>query len=413
MSLRLLSLFFLSLAFCGANCLVIQQLRRQAGSLRSPWPRKGLTNVRLRCSPDDKGSRGSSTPSFPSKEGIDQNLVGDGKTASSSLSLSDALQSVNPYLLLNFVALLFGTQHVCIKSSLDVYSSTSLVNFWRFFLSAALFSPALLRVLRNMDLKGPVLRAGLELGVYTFLGFAFQAVGLETTTASRSAFLLYLNVKFVPILLAVFFGRSIPAVTWASAAAAFTGTFLLANDGAPPNVGDFWCMAAAVASAMFILRLEFFKDIKEADELNGVSFATVAALCAVWVAGDFYAHPNLDATGHIPSLVSQIVAPFLASPWPVVYLGFVSTGLCNYLQTLGQRRVPAERAALIYSLDPIYGAFFSRIFLDERLGPMGYAGVALIMAGVWLSSRGRRVLEGDADADADALADVKHESSRP
>lgn len=44
----------------------------------------------------------------------------------------------------------------------------------------------------------------------------------------------------------------------------------------------------------------------------------------------------------------------LRNPFPVLYLGAVATGLCNYLQTLGQRTVPAERAALIYSLDPIY-----------------------------------------------------------
>jgi len=323
------------------------------------------------------------------------------------------LSSVNPYLLLNGVAVLFGTQHVCIKSSLDVYTSTSLVNFWRFLLSAVLFAPATVRVLgalfsgdaadrrlqsdsadggsrdeSNNRAVPRTVRAGIELGLYTFLGFAFQAIGLETTTASRSAFLLYLNVKFVPLLLALFFGRTIAPQVWVSALAAFSGTFLLANDGAPPNVGDFWCIAAAVASAMFILRLDFFKDIKQADELNGVSFTTVAVLCALWVAGDFLSHPHLDATGHVPSLLAQVVRPFIASPWPVVYLGVVSTGLCNYLQTIGQRSVPAERAAIIYSLDPIYGAVFSRLILDERLGPLGYAGAALIMCGVWLSSRG-------------------------
>jgi drug/metabolite transporter (DMT)-like permease len=312
------------------------------------------------------------------------------------------IDAVNPYLILNFVAVLFGTQHVCIKSSLDVYSSTSLVNFWRFTLSALLFSPALVKVLSPLSKFGReeeslspstsrerkkkrVIRAGIELGLYTFLGFAFQAIGLETTTASRSAFLLYLNVKFVPILLSVFFGRSISSLSWGSALTAFSGTYLLANDGAPPNVGDFWCIAAAVASAMFILRLEAFADIEEADELNGVSFTTVATLCSLWVAGDFFTHPNLEATAHMPSLLDQIISPFLANPWPVVYLGVITTGLCNYLQTIGQRRVPAEKAAIVYSLDPIYGAIFSRIFLDERLGPKGIAGAVLILAAVWLS----------------------------
>ena len=69
----------------------------------------------------------------------------------------------------------------------------------------------------------PLLKAGAELGVYTFLGFAFQSIGLESTTASRSAFLLYLNVKIVPFLSAVFYRRAIPLTTWISAFLALCG----------------------------------------------------------------------------------------------------------------------------------------------------------------------------------------------
>ena len=41
--------------------------------------------------------------------------------------------------------------------------------------------------------------SGVELGVYMFAGYAMQAIGLQYTSASRSAFLLYLNVKLVPM----------------------------------------------------------------------------------------------------------------------------------------------------------------------------------------------------------------------
>jgi drug/metabolite transporter (DMT)-like permease len=95
----------------------------------------------------------------------------------------------------------------------------------------------------------------MELGLYTSLGFAFQSIGLETTTASRSAFLLYLNVKFVPFLAWALLGRRIAPVSWASAALALSGTCLLSTDGGPVVTGDLWCIAAAAASAMFILRL--------------------------------------------------------------------------------------------------------------------------------------------------------------
>jgi hypothetical protein len=51
------------------------------------------------------------------------------------------------------------------------------------------------RVQISNKLDRSTLIAGCELGLWTFLGFGLQAVGLETTTASRSGFLLYLNVK--------------------------------------------------------------------------------------------------------------------------------------------------------------------------------------------------------------------------
>lgn len=122
--------------------------------------------------------------------------------------------------------------------------------------------------------RSQTLRDGAELGLYTFLGFAFQAIGLETTTASRSAFLLYLNVKIVPFLAAALYRREIPLATWLSALLALTGTCLLSTDGGMPNAGDAWCVAAAVASALFILRLETFSARCDAAQLNATSFAT-------------------------------------------------------------------------------------------------------------------------------------------
>jgi drug/metabolite transporter (DMT)-like permease len=128
-----------------------------------------------------------------------------------------------------------------------------------------------------------VTRAGLELGLYTFLGFAFQSIGLETTTASRSAFLLYLNVKIVPFLAAILLKRTIVITTWFAAFLALSGTYLLSDAGQSLVVGDLWCIGAAFASALYILRLEAFAHQHSAAELNAVAFATGAlALLAVY-----------------------------------------------------------------------------------------------------------------------------------
>lgn len=71
----------------------------------------------------------------------------------SKLSSFDASQrfAIDPsllgFLLLNGVAVLWGSQHVVIKASVDSYPTTSLVNFWRFLLSTLLFSPSLVKLL--------------------------------------------------------------------------------------------------------------------------------------------------------------------------------------------------------------------------------------------------------------------------
>ena len=285
------------------------------------------------------------------------------------------------FLLLNGVAVIWGSQHPIIKGTLETFPTSSL-NFWRFLLSSLLFSPALLGVIKKPagEEKERLIRGGAELGLYTFAGFAFQSIGLETTTASRSAFLLYLNVKFVPFLAAVLYQRRIPAAVWGSAALALTGTYLLSTDSASSafNVGDVWCIAAALASALFILRLEgVSQSSSNAAEVNSVCSTTTALLCLLWVLFDSHSPADLQR---------GLVAPLLDNPWPPLYLGLVTTSLCGWLQVQGQRVIPAERASIIYSLDPLYGAAFSSLLLHEQLGARGLVGGLFILAGVALSS---------------------------
>jgi drug/metabolite transporter (DMT)-like permease len=75
--------------------------------------------------------------------------------------------------------------------------------------------------------RDSVWQSGIELGVYTFAGYAMQSIGLQYTSASRSAFLLYLNVKLVPLLGLVLYGRSVSGKAWLNVCVALAGTLLL------------------------------------------------------------------------------------------------------------------------------------------------------------------------------------------
>jgi drug/metabolite transporter (DMT)-like permease len=191
------------------------------------------------------------------------------------------------FIIFNAVAVIWGSQHVDIdidKYDMDAIPLTSIVNFWRVLISSILFSPSLIQHFRakrklesgSTDIKqNGIMRAGMELGFYTFLSFAFQAIGLETTTTARGAFMLYLKVNFVPIMSFLFFQKQYPISTWASALLVFLGTAVLSMDGGSlPNTGDAWCVAAAGASAMFILRVRSFANRFDAPMLNSISFTT-------------------------------------------------------------------------------------------------------------------------------------------
>ena len=225
-----------------------------------------------------------------------------------------------------------------------------------------------------------------------FLGFGFQAIGLEFTTAQRSGFLLYLNVKFVPFLAYVLLGRRISAATWASALTAFLGTALLTLDAAGGgrsssiNVGDLWTIAAAAASAMFILRLErASSQVPDAAALNAACLWVVTILAGAWTVAQLgFARAANDATAVAASapnelLWSELVRITTTHPLELIYLGGVTTALANWVQTKAQRDISAERASVIYATDPVWGAGFSYILLGETLnGAASWVGAGLI-----------------------------------
>jgi drug/metabolite transporter (DMT)-like permease len=238
---------------------------------------------------------------------------------------------------------------------------------------------------------------GGELGLYMFLGYAFQAIGLETTTASRSGFLLYLNVKLVPFLSFFIFGKPIQQRTWISALVAFGGTALLSLDvasaekgfGMAITVGDLWSIAAAAASAMFILRMEAASNaVPRASELNAATLWTVAGLSFLWtMITSLHDLSETETVSGVDTVFVQATQRTFQETFstvsrhllPLIYLSAVTTALANFLQSKAQKDISAERAAVIYAMDPVYGAIFANVLLGESLGRLGLVGAFLIV----------------------------------
>ena len=303
---------------------------------------------------------------------------------------ADGSMAFQAVFLLNLVAVIWGTQHSVIKMVVDDCDAASF-SFARFGLASVLASPFIPSIgpfwkqlttgTRNADddsmeegdeQNALAWRWGIEMGIWMFLGYAFQAIGLEYTTAQRAGFLLYLNVKFVPFFARILFGRQISITTWASAFTALVGTALISFDGKSldPNIGDAWSIAAAAASAMFILRLEAATNaVKNSAALSSISIWIVTIIAFFWCIGsglhDQLGLTNADATSlpasarifssAVQATTSNVLETITSHPIELIYLGGVTTALANYIQTKAQRGISAERASIIYALDPVYG----------------------------------------------------------
>jgi drug/metabolite transporter (DMT)-like permease len=72
----------------------------------------------------------------------------------------------------------------------------------------------------------------------------------------------------------------------------------------------------------------------------------------------------------------------------VVFCGVFASALALSIQTWAQARTTAVRAAIIYSLEPVFAGGFSVVLGYEKLGAREWVGGSLIISGVLVSELG-------------------------
>ena len=70
----------------------------------------------------------------------------------------------------------------------------------------------------------------------------------------------------------------------------------------------------------------------------------------------------------------------------VLYLGVISTTVCYLLQTASQKYVDETKAAIILSMESVFGTLFSVIILHEVLMPRMVVGCVIILTAVIISN---------------------------
>ena len=266
--------------------------------------------------------------------------------------------------------LLWGGTFVVVKVGLQDITPFLLVAI-RFSIAAALFFFVFYREILRMDRT--VFWKGSWLGWLLFLGFVLQTVGLNDTTASKSAFITTLSSVLVP-LLAVAVLRRRPS-SWAvlglgiAAAGAYfltipAGEFTLAR-------GDLITFFCTVAFAGHIVAIGHYAPRYGFSALALGQVATALVLAGVAIplgALTGLEAPRVAWTGNL--LGALVVTAVLA------------TVLAFSVQTWAQQFTPATHTAVIFTTEPVFAAVTSYLVLGESLGERGTLGAVLILAGV-------------------------------
>jgi drug/metabolite transporter (DMT)-like permease len=220
---------------------------------------------------------------------------------------------------------------------------------------------------------------GLYLGTLLALGMGLQILGQERTTASNASFLTGLASVLTP-LAAFLLTRKLPTLENALGISLAGAGFVLMTfpaGGLGFNRGDLLVAGCGVVFAFYIVEMAERSGRHDSVWFTTIQIALVAVAAAVaslWIGG-------------LPALRSGIV-PVLSRPdllAQALALAIVGTAGTYAFQTWAQGHMSATHAAIIYTLEPVVTAVLAGCFLAERLGPRGWVGGLLVLAGIAVS----------------------------
>ena len=219
--------------------------------------------------------------------------------------------------------------------------------------------------------RSGAIKAGVLMGVTLFMGFAFQIVGLQYTTPSKNAFLTALNVVIVPFIAFVILKKKIGAKGIIGAVMSVLGVGLLSlNGNFTVSLGDGLTLLCAVGFAFQIFFTSEFVKKYPASVLNMVQMVTAFVLSAISLV--IFGENDFQVT---------------TQGWlSVLYLGAVSTTICYLLQTACQKYIDETKAAIILSMESVFGTIFSILILHEVVTVRMVIGCAVILAAVIISN---------------------------
>ena len=282
------------------------------------------------------------------------------------------MKSITADFSLLVTGVIWGSGFIATHSAIEAGFSTFLILLFRFSLAAILLF--LIAYKKIITITKDEAVTGLIAGIFLFVAFYFQTVGLKYTSPSNNAFLTGVNVIIVPFVAWAVFKKKpknrfffLPFLTLIGIG------FLSYNSttGFSFSLGDMLTLMCALVFAFHIAYLEIASKKVDAIKLTFIQMG-VATFFAIL----FFIIFDKGSIGE-----ANIVQGF----FPVIYIALVSTLIGFFIQTYAQQFTTASKTAIFLSSESLFGAFFSVLLHLEPLALNMVLGGTIIFTSIILS----------------------------
>jgi drug/metabolite transporter (DMT)-like permease len=281
-----------------------------------------------------------------------------------------------------FTTVIWGGTFAIIKTALGSISPMMFLSF-RFSIATILFLPFVIRRLKKLDSSS--IKGGLILGLLYFGGFAAQTIGLNYTSATKSAFITGTFVIFTPIF-QIIIEKKLPSKGNIIGIILVAGGLIFLSSrgthfldiihelGTNFNVGDYLTLICAIFYSFYIVYLDIVS--KKFDNLSLVFMQlAVTAIGAITCAIIFQAS-GIEISRFI--LNNGVI-------FAVIYTALLATILTTTLQTKFQKYTTPSKAGIIFSFEPIFASIVAFFLLSEKISNFSLIGCIFIFCGLLIS----------------------------
>lgn len=263
--------------------------------------------------------------------------------------------------------LIWGSSFLIVKNSMDVMQPHMLLAF-RFTIACILlciiFHKRLKKLSKDYFVKGAIL------GTFLFTAYSLQTLGITDTTPGKNAFLTAIYCVLVPFLYWLVDKKKPDYYNVSAALISIIGIGLVSLNGELNiRMGDALTLAGGVMYAGHIVAVAKISGKRDPILLTLVQFGYAAIYS--WVIGllfeDFPTKWTLNS-------VSELM-----------YLAVFATAVALLFQIIGQKYTHPAPAAIIMSLESVFGVLFSVLFYHEVITLRLFVGFCFIFFAVLLS----------------------------